>query len=289
MTKINKKAKSIPLIQKCLSCLFDYGKNIAILRLQGVISSQGGLNKQALNLDNMRAEIDKAFSLPKLKAVAIAVNSPGGSPVQSELLYNYLRATSEKKNIPIYTFAEDVAASGGYWLLCSGDKMYASSSSIVGSIGVISSGFGFVDVLKKIGVERRIITQGKSKSIYDSFLPVKGSDEKIISAAQQDIHDAFKNIVSERRGKKIKINEDRLFSGEFWSGKAGAQFGLVDGIGDLYSVMKQEFGEDIYFQHVKKSPSWLKKKMSMAASYEGFIDSFFDKIEQKIHYNRFGL
>lgn len=288
MKMISKTIMCPPFIRQCMH-LFDSKKNIAVLRLQGVISSQGGINRQALNLEGVKAEIDKAFSLPHLAAVAIAVNSPGGSPVQSELIYTYLRASAEKKTIPIYTFAEDVAASGGYWLLCAGDKMYASSSSIVGSIGVISSGFGFVNILKKVGVERRVITHGKSKSIYDSFLPVKSSDEKIISAAQKDIHDAFKNIVSSRRGSKLKMDKERLFSGEFWSGKTGVQIGLVDGLGDLYSVMKQEFGEDITFQHVKKSTSWLKKKMSMGASYENILDTVLDKIEQKIHYNRFGI
>jgi len=269
--------------------IFDSKKNIAVLRFQGVISSQGGINKQSLNLEGMKSEIDKAFSLPNLAAVAISVNSPGGSPVQSELIYDYLRSSAAKGKIPIYAFAEDVAASGGYLLLCAGDKMYASSSSIVGSIGVISSGFGFVNVLKKLGVERRIITQGKSKSIYDSFLPVKSSDEKIISAAQKDIHDAFKDIVLSRRGKKIKADKDRLFSGEFWSGKTGVQLGLVDGLGDLYSVMKKEFGEDVVFQHVKKSPSWLKKKINMGMNYENLFDIILEKIEQKIHYNKFGI
>lgn len=288
MKKISKTITSAPFIKQCMG-LFDSKKSVAVLRFQGVISSQGGINKQSLNLESMKSEIDKAFSLPNLAAVAIAVNSPGGSPVQSELIYNYLRATAEKKSIPIYAFAEDVAASGGYWLLCAGDRMYASGSSIVGSIGVISSGFGFVNVLKKVGVERRIITHGKSKSIYDSFLPVKSSDEKIISAAQKDIHDAFQDMVTSRRGSKIKIDKERLFSGEFWSGKTGVKFGLVDGLGDLYSVMKQEFGEDITFQHIKKSPSWLKKKMNMAMSYENLLDTLLSKIEQKIHYNRFGL
>lgn len=289
MPKTEKQNSKTHFIAQCFCFWRKSNKNVAVVRLQGVISSQNDFRKTSVNLENVKSDLDRAFSLPRLKAVAISVNSPGGSPVQSELIYNYIRNLADNKKIPVYTFAEDVAASGGYWLLCAGDKMYASNSSIVGSIGVISSGFGFVDAIKKLGIERRVLTQGKSKSVYDSFAPVKDSDKKIILDLQGDIHDAFKHVVSKRRGKKIKIPLQRLFSGEFWSGKKGHEIGLVDEIGDLYSTMKSEYGEDIAFQHVKKQESWFKKKFSMMSSYEGVVDYLFEKIESKISFNKFGL
>lgn len=289
MPKTKKQDSKTDFIAQCFCFWRKSNKNVAVVRLQGVISSQNDFRKTSINLQNVKSDLDKAFSFPRLKAVAISVNSPGGSPVQSELIYKYIRNLADNKKIPVYTFAEDVAASGGYWLLCAGDKMYASNSSIVGSIGVISSGFGFVDAIKKLGIERRVLTQGKSKSVYDSFAPVKDSDKKIILDLQGDIHDAFKDVVSKRRGEKIKIPLQRLFSGEFWSGKKGREIGLLDEIGDLYSTMKNEYGEDVAFQHVKKQESWFKKKISMMSSYEGVVDYIFEKIESKISFNKFGL
>ncbi|MCH9753839.1 MAG: S49 family peptidase [Alphaproteobacteria bacterium] len=289
MKKTKKENKKVNLLPKCFCGWFKKKNSVAVVRLHGVISSQNDFRKASINLENVKSDLDKAFSVSNLKAVAIAVNSPGGSPVQSELIYKYIRGLSEKKKVPVYTFAEDVAASGGYWLLCAGDAMYASTSSIVGSIGVISAGFGFVGAIKKLGIERRVLTQGESKSVYDSFAPVKDADKKVILGVQSDIHDAFKSIVSSRRGKKIKIPKNKLFSGEFWSGKKGHEIGLVDEIGDLYSAMKDKFGDDILFQHVKKQESWLKKKFGMFASYEGIVDYLFEKIESKISFNKYGL
>jgi len=289
MQKNKKESAKRNFIPHCFCFWMRSKKNVAVVRLQGVISAQNDFKKTSINLENTKVDIDKAFSLPGLKAVAIVINSPGGSPVQSELIYNYIRAISKKKKVPVYTFAEDVAASGGYWLLCAGDIMYASNSSVVGSIGVISAGFGFVGAIKKLGIERRVLTQGESKSVYDSFAPVKESDKKIIFDLQGDIHDEFKAIVSKRRGKKINIPEKRLFSGEFWSGKKGHEIGLIDEIGDLYSVMQDKYGDDISFQHIKKQESWLKKKFGMFTSYEGVVDYLFEKIESKISFNKFGL
>ena len=277
------------VVPKLFSGWFKPKKNVAVVRLQGVLSAQNDFRKTSINLENVKSDLDKAFGVSNLKAVAISINSPGGSPVQSELIYKYIRALSEKKNVPVYTFAEDVAASGGYWLLCAGDTMYASNSSIIGSIGVISAGFGFVGAIKKLGIERRVLTQGESKSIYDSFAPVKSSDKKIILEVQKDIHTSFKSVVSERRGKRIRIPDKQLFSGEFWSGKKSHELGLVDEIGDLYSVMKETYGDEISFQHVKKQESWFKKKLGMFTSYEKVVDYFFEKIESKISFNKYGL
>ena len=170
----------IKMLRKLKKLFTNKLPTIAVINLYGVISSGKSFNKSTLSLDSIKSNIDKAFELPQLKAVALAINSPGGSPVQTELIYKYIRRLATEKKISIYSFAEDVAASGGYWLACVGDEIYASSSSIIGSIGVISSGFGFVDVIKKIGIERRIYTQGENKSVLDPFKPEKQSDIKII-------------------------------------------------------------------------------------------------------------
>jgi signal peptide peptidase SppA len=289
MKKSNKKFDIMCLCPNIVVRALKLQKSVSIVRLEGIISGAVGIKRNSISLDSVRRDIDKAFSFPEVQAVAVVVNSPGGSPVQSELISNYLKSASEKNNIPIYTFAEDVAASGGYWLLCSGKKMYASEMSILGSIGVVSSGFGFVEAIKKLGIERRVTTQGKSKSISDPFVPEKESDKKIIGRLQEDIHKSFKAVVTGARGKKLKILESQLFSGEIWSGRQSLKHGLIDDIGDVFSVMKKEFGEDVKFNHIKKEASWIKKKMGVGFDPQELVDSCFEKIENKIESSRFGI
>lgn len=289
MKKNNKKFDIMCLCPNIFARAFKPQKSVSIVRLEGVISGSAGIKRNSISLDSVRRDIDKAFAFPELKAVAVVVNSPGGSPVQSELISNYLKTASEKNNIPIYTFAEDVAASGGYWLLCSGKKMYASEMSILGSIGVVSAGFGFVEAIKKLGVERRVTTQGKSKSINDPFVPEKESDKKIIRGIQEDIHESFKSVVNGARGKNLKIPESRLFSGEVWTGKKSLEYGLIDGIGDVFSIIKKDFGEDVKFNYIKKPESWIKKRMGMGIDSGELVDHCFEKLENKIERNRFGI
>lgn len=289
MKEEKKKLSIACLCPSVIANIFRSKKTVSVIRLEGVISSSGSIKKSTINLDSVRRDIDKAFAFSKVQAVAVIINSPGGSPVQSELVSNYLKASSEKNKIPVYTFAEDVAASGGYWLLCSGKKMYASNMSVLGSIGVVSSGFGFVDAIKKLGIERRVTAQGKSKSINDPFRPEKESDKKIIIGIQKDIHESFKKVVHEARGKNLKISDDKLFSGEIWTGKAALKLGLIDGISDVFSVMKKEFGEDVKFNYIKKEESWIKKRFGMGISSEDLVDHVFEKIENKIERSRFGI
>ena len=279
----------IKMLRKLKKLFTNKLPTIAVINLYGVISSGKSFNKSTLSLDSIKSNIDKAFELPQLKAVALAINSPGGSPVQTELIYKYIRRLATEKKISIYSFAEDVAASGGYWLACVGDEIYASSSSIIGSIGVISSGFGFVDVIKKIGIERRIYTQGENKSVLDPFKPEKQSDIKIIHGIQHDIHDNFKSVILERRKGHLKANHDLLFNGEFWSGKKAKELGLIDEIGDLYTVINQKFDNRCNIVKVGSEGSWLKKKLGINLSVSDFIDSAAAKVEEKIILNRFGL
>ena len=216
--------------------------------------------------------------------MALTINSPGGSPVQSELIYNYIRELSLEKKVPVYSFAQDVAASGGYWLLLSGDEIYAHHSSIIGSIGVIFSSFGFVDLIKKIGVDRRIYTEGKNKAILDPFLPEDSDNILILKEAQKDVFESFANIVKSRRQGKLKQDEDKLFTGAFWSGKKACELGLVDEISDMRSKMKEKFGNKVEFIQINAKKSLLKSFFS-----EKFIDNLCNKIEERLQFSRFGL
>jgi signal peptide peptidase SppA len=265
------------------------GSSVAVIYLSGVIGSSKGFSKVGLNLDGIKSSIDKAFELPQLKAVALSINSPGGSPVQSELIYNYIRNLADEKKIKVFSFAEDVAASGGYWLACAGDEIYASANSIIGSIGVISYGFGFVDAIKKLGIERRVYTQGKNKSVLDPFKPEKPEDLKIVHNIQRDIHDSFKALILSRRKNKLNASEEILFNGEFWSGKKALELGLIDNIGDLYSVIKEKFGKKCKIVKIGGEQSWLRKRLGFSVNSDEIIDNTITKIEEKIALSKFGL
>lgn len=256
---------------------------VACLNLQGVIGKDSKFSS-GLNFDNIAPLLKKAFETKNAKAIALLINSPGGSPVQSELIYNYIRELSAEKKVPVYTFAQDVAASGGYWLLLSGDEIYAHNSSIIGSIGVIFSGFGFVDLIKKIGVERRIYTEGKNKAILDPFMPEEDENIVILKDAQRDIFESFKELVTSRRLGKLKESEDKLFTGAFWSGKKSVELGLVDEICDMRKKMKEKFGDKVVFTQITAKKSFIKSFFS-----EKLIDSLFNRIEEKFQFNRFGL
>ncbi len=206
--------------------------------------------------------------------------------MQSELIFNYIRELSLEKKIPVYTFAQDVAASGGYWLLLSGDEIYAHNSSIIGSIGVICSGFGFVDLIKKIGVDRRIYAEGKSKAILDPFLPEEGENVEILKNAQRDIFESFKELVGSRRAGKLKESEERLFTGAFWSGKKSVELGLVDEICDMRRKMKEKFGEKVEIIQIVAKKSFVKSFFSERAN---LTEALFSKIEERIKFNQFGL
>jgi signal peptide peptidase SppA len=260
---------------------------IAVLRLQGVIGQESNF-KTSLTLDNLEEHIVKAFKIKNVKAVALVINSPGGSPVQSELIYRRIRMLSEEHKIPVYSFAEDCAASGGYWLACAGDEIYAMGSSLIGSIGVIAAGFGFVDAIKKVGVERRIYKQGENKALLDPFTPVRSEDVEVIMRAQAVIHGQFKNLVRNRRGNKIKgVDEKELFSGEFWCGADAVAKGLVDELGDMHTVLQQKFGLELQLIKVNKPVGWLKRKLGM--SLHSAIEAVFDVAKERQLWAKLGL
>ncbi|MEO1281560.1 MAG: S49 family peptidase [Pseudomonadota bacterium] len=217
---------------------------VPVLRLSGAIGMSTPL-RPGLSLATAADAIERTFTMSKVPAVAIVVNSPGGSPVQSNLIHQRIRQLAEENKKKVYVFCEDVAASGGYFLAVSGDEVYADPSSIVGSIGVISSMFGLDKAIEKIGVERRVYTAGTSKSQLDPFKPENPDDVAKLRSVQDDIHDVFIGIVKERRAAKLVGPDTELFSGAFWSAKQALELGLIDGIADVRSKMKEVAGKKV--------------------------------------------
>ena len=270
-----------------------FSKNpvVALIKLSGIISPDGRLgSKNNLNLNDLSDSLTKAFRFKNVKAVALLINSPGGSPVQSCLISNRIRELSAEKEMPVYCFIEDVAASGGYWLSCAADKIYAMESSIVGSIGVISSGFGAVEAIKRIGIERRVYSEGKNKGMLDPFLPEKKEDIDQIKSIQKDLHEQFISWIKKRRGKRIKVSDDIVFNAGIWSGRQALKIGLVDDIGDYYTVMKKKFGKDIKFKDFSKKQSWFKQKfLSRNNKGDNMIENLFTYIDEKLIWSKYEL
>ncbi len=232
-------------------------KNIGVVPLNGAIMS-GGRFGRAFDDAAMAPLIEEAFALPRLEAVALAINCPGGSPAQSSMIGARIRRLAEEKQVPVYAFCADVAASGGYWLACAADEIYADKTSILGSIGVIAAGFGFHEAIGKLGVERRVHTAGESKSMWDPFKPEEKKDVERLKALQGNIHDVFIDWVKERRGKRLSEDAD-LFTGEVWIGENAIEPGLIDGIGHLVPTMKARFGEKTRFRVMGRKRSFWEK------------------------------
>lgn len=217
---------------------------IPVLRFAGPIGMATPL-RPGLSLSTLAGPLEKAFKMSKAPAVAISINSPGGSPVQSNLIFNRIRQLAIENKKRVHVFCEDVAASGGYFIAVAGDEIYADPSSIVGSIGVISQGFGFEKAIEKFGIERRVYTSGLNKGSLDPFLPEKAEDIVRLKALQADVHDVFMGVVQARRGEKLKLTEPDLFSGAFWSARRAMELGLVDGIGDMRTRMRELYGAKV--------------------------------------------
>ena len=253
---------------------------VAVIRLQGSIASGGRGNN--LNDASLAPFIEKAFRRGRPKAVALLINSPGGSPVQSSLITARIRRLADEKNVPVFAFVEDVAASGGYWLATAADEIWVDQSSIVGSIGVISAGFGFQELIARYGIERRVHTAGKSKSVLDSFQPEKPADVKLLNSLLQQMHETFIAQVKDRRGNRLADSAE-LFTGKFWVGQTGVDLGLADGIGHLVPVMKSKLGKDTRFIMYERKRSMFQR---FGASVAGGVVG---EIEERLEYSRFGL
>ena len=254
--------------------------------MTGIIGNVGKF-RQGIEYSGQENIIKKAFSVKKAQAVAVTINSPGGSPVQSHLIYKFIREQAKKHKKKVIVFAEDVAASGGYLIACSGDEIYANSSSIIGSIGVIYSSFGFKDLIQKIGVQRRVYTAGKNKSTLDPFLEEKDEDIKRLKNIQLELHQDFIDVVEESRGSKLKKESGiELFSGEFWSGKKAKELGLIDGIGNAEQILREKFGEKVQIKKFEKTKGWLAKKLSTS---EDHADKLVSILEERSIWQRYGF
>ncbi len=264
---------------------------VAVLRLAGVIGGIGPI-RRGLSLTSQAHLIERAFKVPRLEAVALTINSPGGSPVQSALIAGRIRALAEEKNIPVVAFAEDVAASGGYWLACAADEIFAHESSIVGSIGVISAGFGFSALLERLGVERRVHTAGERKAMLDPFRSEDPKDVARLEAIQTDVHESFQDFVRQRRGERLTGEEADVFSGEFWTGRRALEMGLVDGLGDLRQVMRERYGEKVRLRLIEGArPRW-RPRLSVEATVPDLAASataLMDAVEERALWARYGL
>ena len=272
---------------------------VAVVPLAGIIGRLGPFQR-GLSLIGLAATLERAFKREGAKAVAIVVNSPGGSPVQSALIAGRIRALATEHRLPVYAFAEDVAASGGYWLLTAGDEIWADESSIIGSIGVVSGGFGFPEVLKRLGVERRLYTAGEHKAALDPFQPEKPGEIDHLRGILEDTHEAFRRQVRERRQGRLKGDEAELFSGRFWSGRTALALGLVDGLGDLRTVMREKFGEKVRLKLVGDGRRWWRRRLHLPAVFHrargrhdpaslDLASSLIAAIEERLLWNRFGL
>ncbi len=242
---------------------------VSVLRLGGVIGGRGTLRPGSLNLPQLEPAIARAFRGRGLVAVALAINSPGGAAVQAALIADRIRTAAAEHNVPVIAFAEDVAASGGYWLACAGDEIYAHGASIIGSIGVISAGFGFQDLIARHGIERRMHTSGTHKGMLDPFRPEAPEDVARLRAIQDDVYDQFKEMVRTRRAGRLKADESELFTGAVWSGREAQALGLVDGIGDLRGVMRARFGERVRFRTVGPRRGLLRRRLGLRAAPDG--------------------
>lgn len=258
---------------------------IPVVRLHGVIAAEQRQGR--LNIATVAPLLERAFAIKTAPVVAIIVNSPGGSPVQSRLIAKRIRDLADEHHKPVLVFVEDAAASGGYFIAVAGDEIIVDPSSIVGSIGVIMAGFGFVGALDKLGIERRVHTAGNNKSTLDPFLPEKKSDIERIKQFETDIHNVFIDVVKSRRGARLKGADDVLFTGEWWTGIRGVELGLVDAIGDLHETLHTRYGPHLNLKVIEPRRNWFGlPRIGFAAGLSGDIAA---TIEDRAAWARFGL
>lgn len=269
---------------------------VPVVRLTGIIGFSTPL-KPGLTLSSIARVLDRAFSMRNAKAVALLINSPGGSPVQSHLIFRRIRQLAEEKGLPVIAFIEDVGASGGYMIACAADEIICDASSMLGSIGVVGGSFGFDKLIEKIGIERRLYTSGERKAMLDPFLPEKPEDVKRLKQLQHEIHESFIALVKDRRGPRLEGPEKTLFSGEYWTGATAIELGIADAIGDLRSTLRDRYGDEVFTPLVAPERSFFGRRMPgvAAAGFDGlwsrpmWAEEIVSAFEARALWARYGL
>jgi serine protease SohB len=264
---------------------------VPVVRLSGAIGIQTPL-RPGLTLPGIAKSLDRAFGMGNARAVALAINSPGGSAAQSHLIFQRIRALADEKKIPVFAFVEDVAASGGYMIACAADEIVCDPSSIVGSIGVVGGSFGFEKLIEKIGVERRLYTSGENKAMLDPFLPEKAEDVAKLKAIQKEIHEHFIALVKSRRGERLSP-ELALFTGEYWTGNRAKELGLIDSIGDLRGTLRARYGDKVKTPLIVERGFFGRKTLGVGLenlfASASLTEDFVSTLEARALWARYGL
>lgn len=260
---------------------------VPVVRLSGVISSGSSLGRRGLSLESVEPQLKKAFSVKQAKAVALIINSPGGSPVQSSLIGQRIRDLASQNDLPVLAFCEDVAASGGYWIAAAADEVFANAASVIGSIGVISAGFGFDKAIARLGVDRRVYTAGNAKMTLDPFQPERTEEVDRLKALQADIHQQFITHIESRRGSRLNGDRDALFSGAFWTGQTALELGLIDAIGECRQTLLNRFGSETEIMMIEPKRKLLPFGVSGMSSR--LVEDAAAVAIERAYFSRFGL
>jgi serine protease SohB len=287
------KARASELVRPLVPKRWRGAALVPVVRLSGVIGFSTPL-KPGLTLTGLARALDKAFGMRRAKAVALLINSPGGSAAQSHLIFRRIRQLADEKQKPVLAFVEDVAASGGYMIACAADEIVCDPSSIVGSIGVVGSSFGFNEAIKKLGIERRVYTAGEKKVTLDPFLPEKPEDVERLKTIQREIHETFIDLVKSRRAGRLAAPESTLFSGEYWGAKTALGHGLIDRMGDLRSVLRERFGAEVLMPLISADRGFLGRRIPGVGADElvpgpGLAENILSAIETRALWARYGL
>ena len=296
MAETSRYEQFIAPLRRCLPQRFRTDAPLVpVVRLTGTIGFSTPL-KPGLTVGSVAKPLERAFAMRNVSAVALAINSPGGSAAQSHLIYRRIRALADEKRIPVIAVVEDVAASGGYMIACAADEIICDPSSIVGSIGVVGGSFGFHKLIEKLGIERRLYTSGENKAMLDPFLPEKPEDVERLKAIQREIHNSFIGLVTERRGAKLDNREKALFAGEYWTGLRARELGLVDGIGDLRSVLRERYGEKVRMPLIadrglfgRRSAGIGQASIGQLWNGPGLADDLISALETRAMWGRYGI
>jgi serine protease SohB len=264
---------------------------VPVVRLSGVIGGPS-LRGMGLSLAAVNPALERAFKVRGAKAVALAINSPGGSPVQSALIATRIRTLAGEKNLPVIAFIEDVGASGGYWLALAADEIFAAGSSIVGSIGVVHASFGLAGAIERLGIERRLYTAGANKAMLDPFRPQDPEDVDRLMDIMSDVHADFKGTVRQRRGDRLSAPDEDLFEGQIWTGRKAAELGVIDGLGDLHGILRERFGDKVRLPQVGAARPWWRRRLRVgpeATDAGAVVDAVLNALIERALWARYGL